>query len=138
MGHKQVWTTVAAAAVLALTSVPAHAASTTITTTCTDGEYTGKFVLRYDTLAGLHSVLDGRGGAGPYIGDSGTMRVRVSYRQGLAERVVFDKTRDGLEAGFDHPVDFPAGTRVPADGTASVRVWFSAGEFGCTAERRIR
>jgi hypothetical protein len=131
--------TVAVAMVAALAvPAPAQAAPTTLTATCADGEYSGRLVLRYNTVAGTHRIVGALGGSGPYIADTGTMRVRVFYRQATAEREVYDGTRSGLSAGFDHEVDIPEGTRVPADGTAYVRVAFTGGGSGCTAERRFR
>jgi len=138
MGRKLMWTPAVAVVAALAVPAPAQAASATLTASCTDGAHSGKLVLRYDTVAGLHRIVDGRGGFGPYIADTGTMRVRLFYRQATAERVVYEGTRSRLSAGFGHEVDIPEGTQVPADGTAYVRVAFTGGENGCTAERRFR
>src|SRR5689334_9292880 len=128
------WTpAVAIVAALAAPS-PAQAVPATVTASCTDGPYSGKFVLRYDTAAGYHRIKEGRGGSGPYIADTGTMRVRVFYRQAAAERVVHSGTRSGLSAGYDHGLGVPDGTLVPAEGTAYVRGAVTGGGYGCTAE----
>ena len=117
---------------------PAQAAPTPLTASCEDGAYSGRFVLHYDTAAGLHRIQDGRGGSGPYIADTGTMRVRIFYRKATAEHEVYNGTRSGLSAGFGHEVDIPEGTRVPANGTAFVQVAFTGGGSGCTAVGRFR
>jgi hypothetical protein len=136
--RKLMWTPAAAMVAALAVPTPAQAVPVTLTASCADGGYSGKFVLRYDTMAGLHHIVGGRGGSGPYIGDSGTMRVRVFYRQATTERVVHDSALSELPAGFNHVADIPDGTRVPADGTAYVRVAFTGGGYGCTAERQIR
>lgn len=132
------WTpAVAFVAALAAPS-PAQAVPATLTASCTDGPYSGKFVLRYDTVAGIHRIKEGRGASGPYIADTGTMRVRVFYRQATTERVVHSGTRSGLSAGYDHDLGVPDGTQVPTDGITYVRVEFTGGGYGCTAEGLIR
>lgn len=132
------WTPVAAMVVALAVPAPAQAVAVPLTASCVDGEHTGKFVLRYDLVGGMHRIVDVRGGFGPYVGDSGTMRVRVFYRKATTEHVVHDSALRGLSAGFNHVADIPENTRVPADGTAYVRVAFTGGGYGCTAETRIR
>lgn len=138
MRRKLIWTSAVAVLAALAVSAPAQAVPVTLTVSCADGGYSGKFVLRYNTVAGKHHIVGGRGGSGPYIGDSGTMRVRIFYRQSTVERVVYDGTRSRLSAGSDHVADIPEGTQVVADGTAYVRVAFTGGEYGCTAVRPIR
>ena len=132
------------AAVLALliaastTLTPAAHAAGSVTAQCTEGGFSGEFDLTYDRIAGGHRLKKGRGGAGPYIGDyTGSMNVKVNYRDRETTNNVLNRTKSGLES--DEIAEVPVeGTRVPSTTRAWVEVRFSdSSGVRCTARKNL-
>ncbi|HEX8868925.1 MAG TPA: hypothetical protein VF821_24910, partial [Lentzea sp.] len=85
---------VAASGVLA---PAAQAATRSVTATCTEGDFSGKFTLTYDVGA-EYRLRKGRGAAGPYIADTGEMRVRVHHLDGTTQTTLLSRTKSGLSS----------------------------------------
>ncbi|WP_285751281.1 hypothetical protein [Lentzea sp. NBRC 105346] len=116
----------------------ADAATGSATAKCTEGEFSGKFTLTYDIGTDKLRLKRGIGSAGPYIGDSGEMHVRVFYQDGPTENTVLRKSATGLRS--DETGSVPVeGTKVPRSARSFVVVKFadSSGEK-CTAKRELR
>ncbi len=122
--------TLAAGATVAAT--PAQAALIIQrTATCHAGEFSGTFVLRYETTGGYHRILGGYTTSGPYIGDvAGKVVLRISYRSGTAAHTVYSQTSSTTGSTT---FTTPTGTDVPTTygGTASAK--FDNGAASCTA-----
>jgi hypothetical protein len=115
----------------------AQAATTSVTATCTEGRFSGKFTLWYD-LGAEYRLRRGTGAAGPYIADTGAMHVKVNHRVGTTKTTVLAKSKSGLKS--DETGEVPVtGTRVPSSGRAWLEVQFSdSGGAKCTAEKDLR
>lgn len=115
----------------------AQAVSKSVTAKCSKSGFSGEFKLTYETGAGFHRLKQGRGGAGPYIGDSGVMNVKVTYREGTSTTVAVNRTKDGMKSGEvgEVPVD---GTKVPTTARSWVEVKFSdSSGVRCTARKNL-
>jgi hypothetical protein len=121
------------AAVLAVVTVlasPAEAATTKqVTSTCRDGDFTGRFTLRYETSAGYHRPIGSITTSGPYIGDSGTQSLRISYREGTATHTVYTRVGPATEGTRS----LPAGLAVPVTARGAASTTFDNGAASCTA-----
>ena len=115
----------------------AQAATTSVTATCTEGGFSGKFTLTYD-IGAEHRLRKGSGAAGPYIADTGAMHVKVYHRQGTTQTTVLTRSRTGLRT--DEVGQVPVnGTEVSRSGRAWVEVKFSdSSGTKCTAEKDLR
>jgi hypothetical protein len=120
----------------ALLAPVAHAATKSVIVKCTDGDFHGEFKLTYETRE-LHRLKNGRGGAGPYIGDSGAMNVRVYYREGTTTNTALNRTKSGMKS--DEVGEVPVeGTKVPTTGRAWVEVRFSdSSGLRCTGRKNL-
>jgi hypothetical protein len=107
-----------------------------ITSSCQDGGFAGRFTLRYETSGGFHHPLGATSASGPYIGDSGTQSLRISYRAGTTTQTVYSKTSPATEG--EHSQTLPSGLNVPvtAAGTASMK--FDSGTASCAATVLLR
>ncbi|MET9628040.1 hypothetical protein ABZX92_11315 [Lentzea sp. NPDC006480] len=125
---------VAASGVLA---PAAQAATASVTVTCEEGAFSGKFTLTYD-LGEEYRLRKGRGSAGPYIADTGAMHVKVYHRVGTAQSTVLSKSKTGLRSDQDGEVPVN-GTTVARTGRATVEVKFAdSSGVKCTAEGDLR
>lgn len=115
----------------------AHAVSQSVTAKCAKADFSGEFKLSYDTGAGFYRLKAGRGGAGPYIGDSGSMNVKVNYREGGTTNNAVNRTKSGLKS--DEVGEVPVnGTSVPSTSRAWVEVKFSdSSGVRCTARKNL-
>ncbi|MET8761732.1 hypothetical protein [Lentzea sp. NPDC004782] len=115
----------------------AQAATSSVTATCTEGDFSGRFTLSYD-IGAEYRLKTGRGAAGPYIADTGAMRVRVMHREGAMQTTLLTRSKSGLKS--DEVGEVPVnGTDAPRSGRAWVEVRFSdSSGVKCTAERDLR
>lgn len=120
-------------AMLALAlAAPAEAATIRqVTSTCKDGDFSGRFTLRYDTSGGVHKPLGVITVSGPYIGDVGTQSLRIAYQDVLGTHTVY--TRVSPATNGEHNETLPTGLSMPtsARGTASMK--FDSGTASCVA-----
>lgn len=117
---------------------PAAQASGTETTSasCTAGAFRGTVALTYEPAGGTeyHPGIATIGG-GPYIGDSGTFAMDVSYvDESGAENTVYS----GDFTGTALSVHLPADVKVPRDRPSYTSVSFDDGTGPCTAKAEIR
>jgi hypothetical protein len=115
----------------------AQAATGSVTAKCVEGDFSGKFTLTYD-IGTEYRLRKGTGAAGPYIADTGEMRVQVHHRVGTSQTTLLTKSRTGLRS--DEVAEVPTNrTAVPRTGRAWVEVKFadSSGEK-CTARADLR
>ncbi|MFJ7214578.1 hypothetical protein [Amycolatopsis sp. NPDC098790] len=113
-------------------AAPAQAQAATIkqvTSTCRTGEFAGTFTLRYETSGGYHHPIGSITTSGPYIGDSGTQTLRISYIDGLGTHAVY--TRVGPATNGTQSL--PAGLAIPATARGTASTKFDNGTTSCTA-----
>lgn len=115
----------------------AQAATSSVTATCTEGDFSGEFTLTYDTDT-VYRLRKARGAAGPYIADTGAMHVRVVHREGTTQTTLLARSASGLKSGETGEVPV-SGTTAPRSGTAWVEVKFAdSSGVKCTATKALR
>ncbi|NGY62961.1 hypothetical protein G7043_28975 [Lentzea sp. NEAU-D13] len=115
----------------------AQAVTLSVTAKCTEGDFSGKFTLRYDRGT-EYRLVRGTGAAGPYIADSGVMGVKVYHRVGSTQTAMLERTKSGLKSDEVGEVAVN-GTRVPISGRAWLEVKFSdRGGAKCTGVANLR
>lgn len=123
-------TVVPAAILITALATPAHAATVKqVTSTCHAGAFAGTFTLRYETTGGYHHPLGSYTTSGPYIGDSGTQTLRISYVDGLGTHAVYTwagPATNGTQS-------LPAGLAIPATARGTASMKFDNGSTPCTA-----
>ncbi|MCR6483968.1 hypothetical protein M8542_14175 [Amycolatopsis sp. OK19-0408] len=113
-------------------AAPAEAATVKqVTSTCHDGGFSGRFTLRFETSGGYHRPLGAITTAGPYIGDSGTQSLRISYQAGTSTHTVY--THVGPATNGEHTETFPAGLTIPVTARGSAAMTFDSGTASCVA-----
>jgi hypothetical protein len=121
---------------------PAQASGTgaqTVSSSCTAGTFRGSFSITY-SLAGAEEYHPGVAqiGGGPYIGDSGTFALDVSYVDAAnTPKSVYSGSFTGT-AGTRLSVHLPTGVTVPQDRPSYASVRFDGGDGPCTAIAEIR
>ncbi|MGW4209433.1 hypothetical protein ACWEIJ_15690 [Lentzea sp. NPDC004789] len=116
----------------------AHAATSSVTATCTEGGFSGTFTLAYDKDTTQYRLRTARGAAGPYIADTGAMHVRVYHRVGTTQSTVLAHTESGLKSDEVGEVAVN-GTSVSRSGRAWVEVQFAdSSGVKCTAAKDLR
>jgi hypothetical protein len=111
-------------------AAPAQAATVKqVTSTCRAGEFSGVFTLRYDTSGGYHHPIGSITTSGPYIGDTGTQSLRISYNDGLGTHTVY--TRVGPATNGTQSL--PAGLAIPATARGTASTTFDNGTTSCVA-----
>lgn len=118
-------------AILATTlAAPAQAATVKqVTSTCHAGEFGGTFTLRYETSGGYHRPIGSITTSGPYIGDSGTQTLRISYTDGLGTHAVYSWTGPAANG----TQSLPSGLAIPATARGTASTKFDNGTTSCTA-----
>ncbi|MEU0791732.1 hypothetical protein ABZ342_16815 [Amycolatopsis sp. NPDC005961] len=118
-------------AMLATTlAAPAQAANVKqVTSVCHAAGFSGTFTLRYETSGGYHHPLGSITTSGPYIGDSGTQSLRISYQDGLGTHTVY--TRIG--PATNGTASLPAGLAIPATARGTAATTFDNGTTSCVA-----
>ncbi|MCS7475738.1 hypothetical protein ACFFQW_41170 [Umezawaea endophytica] len=127
------------AVLAAVVLVPeAGAAGNQVSGSCRSGSFSGSFTLAYEADGEAYLPTAVRGGVGPYIGDSGTVKIRLSHVDATGvEHEAYLKTRTGVPAGrFSFTI--PSGTSLPRTNEAAVAVSFSGGGSGCSAKAELR
>jgi hypothetical protein len=111
-------------------AAPAQAATVKqVTSTCHSGGLAGTFTLRYDTSGGYHHPLGSYTASGPYIGDSGTQSLKISYFDGLGTHTVY--TRIG--PATNGTSSLPDGLAIPVTSRATAATTFDNGTTSCVA-----
>ncbi len=100
-----------------------------VTSTCNAGGFSGTFTLRYETSGGYHHPIGSITTSGPYIGDSGTQTLRISYSDGLGTHAVYSWTGPATN-GTQY---FPTGLSIPATARGTASTKFDNGTTACTA-----
>lgn len=119
-------------AMLATAALAAPAGAATVkqvTSTCHAGAFGGTFTLRYETSGGYHHPIGSITTSGPYIGDSGTQSLRISYLDGLGTHTVY--TRVG--PATNGTASLPAGLAIPATARGTAATTFDNGTTSCVA-----
>ncbi|VVJ18819.1 Uncharacterised protein [Amycolatopsis camponoti] len=114
------------------TTLAARAQAATVkqvTSVCHAGGFSGTFTLRYETSGGYHHPLGSITTSGPYIGDSGTQSLRISYQDGLGTHTVY--TRIG--PATNGTASLPAGLAIPATARGTAATTFDNGTTSCVA-----
>lgn len=115
-----------------LPAAPADAATIKqVTSTCHDGDFGGTFTLRYETSGGYHRPIGAITTSGPYIGDSGTRLMRISYREGVTTRTIY--TRSSAATNGEQAEAFPTGLTIPITARGTASTTFDSGTATCTA-----
>ncbi len=111
-------------------AAPAQAATVKqVTSTCHSGEFAATFTLRYETSGGYHHPIGSYTTSGPYIGDTGTQSLQISYRDGLGTHTVYTRVgpaTNGTEA-------LPTGLAIPATARGTASTTFDNGTTSCVA-----
>lgn len=120
-----------------LLAAPAQAATVKqVTGTCHDGDFAGRFTLRYEVAAGSLRPIGVISAAGPYIGDSGTQLLRISYQQGPNTHTIYRRLSPATNG--EHSETLPAGLAIPATTGGAAWMKFDNGTTSCTAAVVIR
>ncbi|MFJ9786511.1 hypothetical protein ACIRSS_43555 [Amycolatopsis sp. NPDC101161] len=125
-------TVVLAATLITALAAPAQAQAATVkqvTNTCRAGDFAGTFTLRYETSGGYHRPLGSITTSGPYIGDSGTQTLRISYTDGLGTHAVYTRTGPATNGAQS----LPSGLAIPATARGTAATKFDNGTTSCTA-----
>lgn len=114
----------------------AQAATRSVKATCTEGGFRGEFTLTYDVLS-EYRLRKGTGAAGPYIADTGAMRLRVIHSEGTSQSTLLSRSTSGLKS--DEAGEVPVnGTTVPRSGRAWFEVRFAdSSGVKCTAVKSL-
>lgn len=121
----------AGATALTVLAAPAEAATIIQRTSgCADGGFSGRFTLRYETSGSYHKIIGAVTASGPYIGDSGTLTLRISYVSGTMTHTVYTRS---LATTGSTSLTFPTGTDVPLSSSAKASTTFDNGSASCTA-----
>jgi hypothetical protein len=111
-------------------AAPAQAATVKqVTSICHAAAFSGTFTLRYETSGGYHHPLDSFTTSGPYIGDSGTQSLKISYSDGLGTHTLY--TRVG--PATNGTASLPAGLAIPATARGTASTTFDNGTTSCVA-----
>lgn len=125
------------AVLAALVLVPeASAVGGRVSGSCASGSFKGEFTLAYEADETNYLPTVVRGGVGPYIGDSGTVVIRLSHVNATGEHVAYLKTKAGVPSG-QSTFTIPRGTTLPKGSTSTASVTFSGGGSRCTAKAGI-
>ncbi len=100
-----------------------------VTSTCHAGGFSGTFTLRYETSGGYHHPIGSITTSGPYIGDSGTQTLRISYSDGLGTHAVYTWTGPATNG----TQSYPTGLAIPATARGTASTKFDNGTTSCTA-----
>jgi hypothetical protein len=132
-------TAVLGAVVFAPAAEASETGAQTVSSSCTAGTFRGTFSITYQPAGATeyHPSVATIGG-GPYIGDSGTFAMDVSYVDagGTANSVYTGKFTG--TAGTKLSVHLPADVKVPQDRPSYASVSFDGGVGPCTAMAEIR
>ncbi|MEV6872485.1 hypothetical protein [Amycolatopsis sp. NPDC051128] len=129
--------TILAAILATVLASPAQAVTVKqVTSSCLDGGFAGRLTLRYETWGGFHHPLGAITASGPYIGDSGTQSLRISYRDGVSTHTVYSKTSSAT-AG-EHSQTLPSRLNLPVTATAIASTKFDSGTASCVATVLLR
>lgn len=119
-------------AVLATAALTAQAGAATVkqvTSICHSGGFSGTFTLRYETSGGYHHPIGSITTSGPYIGDSGTQSLRISYFDGLGTHTVYTRTGPASNG----TMALPSGLAIPATSRGTAATTFDNGTTSCVA-----
>jgi len=120
-----------------LLAAPAQAATIRqVTGTCHNGDFAGRFTLRYEVSDGYLRPIGVISSAGPYIGDSGTRVLRISYHDGLSTHMIYSHVSPATNG--EHSETLPGGLAIPATAHAAASTKFDNGTTSCTAAVVIR
>jgi hypothetical protein len=127
------------AAALAVVLVPeAQAAGGRAVGSCSSGTFSGSFTVTYDTVGTVHRLQVARVALGPYIGNSGTLKLRATHINATGvERQVYSRTWSGVPSG-QRTYTLPDDVSIPSADIGYVTATFSSGGLGCTAKATIR
>ncbi|WP_410674349.1 hypothetical protein [Amycolatopsis sp. cmx-4-68] len=118
-------------AAAAMPAAPAQAATVKqVTSSCRSGDFGGTFTLRYETSGGSYHPIGAITTSGPYIGDSGTLSLRIYYRVGATTHTVY--TRSTPTTGSTSET-LPSGLDVPVTAHGSASATFDNGLTSCVA-----
>ncbi|WP_370971081.1 hypothetical protein [Amycolatopsis sp. cg9] len=136
--HAVIGTAVLGAVVLAPPAEAAGTGAQTVAASCTAGPFRGTVSVTYQPVGtteyhpGVATI-----GGGPYIGDSATFVLDVSYVDAGATTSVYRGTFTGT-AGTKLSVHLPEDVKVPQDVPSYASVDFDGGASPCTARAEIR
>lgn len=125
-------------AVSGVAAPAAQAATASTTAKCANGSFSGWFTLHYAVGSANYVMKRGTGAAGPYIADSGAMRVDLLHQSTPGGGVTqIRRTVTGLAS--DEVAEIPFGNgKVSREGRTWIDVTFLAGKTPrCTATREL-
>ncbi|UOX85934.1 hypothetical protein MUY14_29690 [Amycolatopsis sp. FBCC-B4732] len=136
--HAVIGTAVLGAVVLAPPAEAAGTGAQVVAASCTAGPFRGTVSVTYQPVGtteyhpGVATI-----GGGPYIGDSATFTLDVSYAGAGTTTSVYTGTFTGT-AGTKLSVHLPDDVKVPQDVPSYASVAFDGGASPCTARAEIR
>jgi hypothetical protein len=124
------------AGAVALAAPAQGAPVTALTSSCHDGDFTGKLTLRYTTSGGFHHAIGAVTAAGPYIGDSATKLLRITYHNGVTIETLYSRSTPLTEG--EHVQTLPPGLDVPVNSRGTASETFVSGTASCVATVLLR